>query len=211
MNQAQWTAELPFRARPSFDPTGPSNSLTPFGEPINQFSARWLAQDPVMWHLEYLLNLGEVGTLYGKDSVLMTLKIQIEIMNIPDRELSSAICLRFFDYCTANRAERKRTWERAGLENETAKRYLRDIYKMEVDKLWKMERYLRTREEVMVIAIRAGRFEKAREDFDMIVMLRQKIDEEKKQDEERRERFLDSLRPADVELISRPLDNYEGV
>lgn len=186
MNQAQSTV-LPFRTRPPFDPFGPSYSRTPFGEPINQLSAAVLVQDPVMWHMEFFLNLGEVGTLYGKDSVLMTLKIRIEMMNIPDRQLSRAVCLQFNDYCRTKRAERKRTWEQSGLETDMAKSYIRDIHRMEANKLWKMERYLRTCEELMVTAIRARRIEKARADFNMIVMLRKKIDEERKQDAERRE------------------------
>lgn len=211
MNQTPSTVQLPFRTRPFFDPLDPSGSQTPLGEPINQISAKLLAEDPVAWHLDYWLNIGEVGTLYGKDSILMRLRVDIEITNTPNRQLKSAICNRWNHYYTANKAETKQYWEQETLESQRAKAYIRDIHRMEARKQLKMKNYLGNAEGLMVNAMRAARLEEARVYFNKLSVVYRKLIEEKNQDAEKTGRFPASLPPADVQSINRLLDAYEGV
>ncbi|MCJ1267998.1 hypothetical protein MMC22_007884 [Lobaria immixta] len=68
-----------------------SNSFTPLGEPMDQFSASSLAEDPIEWHKRYWHSLWFVGVGYGEDPILMALRIEMEIKTIPDTEIAEEL------------------------------------------------------------------------------------------------------------------------
>lgn len=190
---------------------GPSDFKTPLGEPLNQLSAIRKAQFPVMWHLNYWLNMGIIGIFYGQDSMLMSVRIEIEIEEMPEEHIKIAIRNRWHQYRGANKQEYERIWARLTLESEEAKPYLRDIHKMLKNKLIKTKEYLQSAKEGIITCLRAGQMEEATKLFDKLAQLYQKLKDETAADAEARTRFLDSLPTEEVESTRRFLNHVDGV
>lgn len=215
--QAPHGAQLPNGVQPPTwtpalrNPLGPSDYRTPLGEPLNKVSAVRKAQFPVMWHLYYWLSIGVIGVLYGKDSMLMSLRIEIEIEKSPEEHIKIAIRDRWHQYQRANQKEYERIWAQLTLESEKAKPYLRDIHRMLQNKSVKTKDYLQSAKDMMITWLRAGRMEEATKYFNKLAELYQKLKEETTADAEARTRFLNSLPAEDVELTSRLLNRVSGV
>lgn len=151
---------------------------------MNHISEWVRAEDPLGWHLHFWLNIGVVGILCGNNSTLMSLRIDIEILNIPDRELKFAIHDAWSQYRRVNREVCERHWARMTLESEEAQPYIRDIHRMLEGKAWKTKRYLRGMEETMTTMVRDRKFDVARLLFDKLCLAYKKLQEEEEADAE---------------------------
>lgn len=196
-------AQVPNPAR--IDPLGPPNFQTPLGEPINQRSAAFLIHDPLTWHLNYWLNIGVIAILRGEDSVLTTLRIEHEILNMLDLGLSSAVFRAWPQFWSTNSEEGKRHWAQKTLESNEAQHYLNDINRMLVNKGQKVRSYLSDRNRLMMDSLEAGKFAAAKDSFNELVFVYRKLREEEAVDARVRNRFLSGLARADAEAIAQIL------
>lgn len=176
------TGEAPYRVRPptgssaSVDPLGLSGSRTPLGEPIDKLSAFYLAYDPLTWHLNYWLSLEVVGVLRGEDPMLMALRVEREMLCLPDQELKAALHLARKSHWRAYKEESERHWPRMTLWSDESKCLLRDIDRMLQNKSQKTRGYLLYTETLITGPLRAGRVDEAKEVFDKHCLIYQKLE-----------------------------------
>lgn len=176
------TGEAPYRVHPpigspaSVDPFGPSDSRTPLGEPIDKLSAFHLAYDPLTWHLNYWLSLEVVGVLRGEDPMLMALRVEREMLCLPDQELKAALHTARKPHWKTYKEESERHWPRMTLWSDECKSLARDINRMLEYKSQKTREYLLYMEILITGPLRAGRVDEAREVFDKHCLIYQKLE-----------------------------------
>lgn len=147
-------------------------------------------RDPLAWHLRYWLGLYSFGILRGIDNVLMALRIDIEQSKIPVRAISNQVRLNWDEYRKANEAGSLRNWRNMSIDSEYYKQFHRDLDRMLVNKEQKVKERLRYMERKMSESLRAANLEKAREDFDLLGALYQKMHAEETADAEARNTLL---------------------
>lgn len=141
--------------------------LTPFGEPIDNFSAAFLAKDPIKWHIQYWFTLFCTAMIRGEDGMLLMLRIEYEQIRTP-----GGIGLKVFEAWEEERDprhERSRTlpWainrhkEKIAMSGNKENGFDRDLDRMLADKGWKTRKFLDFMENEMTSATRAGDFETA--------------------------------------------------
>lgn len=150
MDQASIGAQLP-------NGLGPLGTRTPLGEPISHFSASFLAEDPLAWHMHYWLSLEVVGVMRGEDAMLMALRVEWE----QELLLGDGIKIQLLTdnvwprYRILNRERYEQFWAQMTVESEDARWYLRDVDRMLVDKARKTRAKLRRSERMMQAALQA--------------------------------------------------------
>lgn len=147
-----------------FNPAAGQNVLTlsPLGEPLNDYSAETLDLLPVIWHYVYWLSLGTIAVMSGEDTFLMFLLIDIELQQTPDVELKLALSRDWHLFMRNHREEVQKHWAEQTLESAEAKAFLRDIDRILVDKVRKAREYLPRGERMMIHAYRNGDLQTAR-------------------------------------------------
>lgn len=157
----------------SHAPRGPQ---TPLGEPItNQASAMLLAEDPLTWHLRYLLNLGAIGNILGEDVIVMHVMIDAVIRRIADPAFRTQIRGAWYNFHVYNREEYMRHWRQRTLEDEEAKACLRDLARMLVNRRQKKRDCVRFLGKVMSNDLRDGNVRRARRNSYLINSINQAL------------------------------------
>lgn len=166
------------------DPLGPSDSRTPLGEPMNRAQAFMRAELPLPWHLQYWSDIDVIGDLRGEDTIVIALMIEVEHENIPEEWIKTALLRDWHRFEVLNKEPNERRWVQRTLEDEEAKKVLRDIDRMLVDKVQKAKRHLQRVERYMITSIRDGDNETAKRHFAKLTQCYQKLQEEERREAE---------------------------
>ncbi|MCJ1463130.1 hypothetical protein MMC07_001735 [Pseudocyphellaria aurata] len=134
-------------------PPGQIPGRSPLGEPLNEQSARYLVQFPLMWHPIYWLNLDVIGIMRGEDSDLMAVLIDMEMARVPNERISTPEWIWFQ---LNHRSACRENWELNGLDNDEGRAYLRDLDRILADKVRKAQEYIPHGEWLMIRAMRSG-------------------------------------------------------
>lgn len=149
-------------------------------------SALFLARCPLAWHLEYWLSLTVIGILRGEDAMLMFLRVEIEHSKMADQEMKSRLDDAWNQHLIAHIETHMQLWNLISLESGAAKRYLRDLDRLLVDKGAKARTYLGQMESLMLDDVRAGRVGRAREILEMLGQIYQRLQAEERDEAEAR-------------------------
>lgn len=149
-------------------------------------SALSLARCPLAWHLDYWLSLTVIGILRGEDPMLTFLRVEIEHSKMSDQEMKSRLYDAWNQYLIAHIETHLQFWNLITLESRAAKRYLRDLDRMLVDKGAKARTYLGQVKSVVLDDLHAGRFGRARELFEKLGQMYQKLHAEERNEIEAR-------------------------
>lgn len=166
------------------DPLGPSDIRTPLGEPMDRSQAFMRAELPLPWHLQYWSNIDVVGVLRGEDEVFMKLMIEAEHENIPEEWIKTALLRDWHRFQIRNNEPNRRRWVRRTLEDEQAKKLLRDIDRMLADRYQKARSHLQRVETLMITSLRDGDNETAKMHFAKLSQCYQLLLEEERRDTE---------------------------
>lgn len=131
---------------------------------MDQISAEYLAEDPYGWHVEYWNNLFVVGIFRGEDEILMHLRIEIEISNIPEGNLAIKLRRTWSKFRSVIEEQGKliRSYlgpyllEEKSLTDEYTKQLFRDVDRMLADKEQKTTADLLRLKSLMSTAFRVG-------------------------------------------------------
>lgn len=150
------------------DPSTPTMTLSPLGEPLVLESARSLREDPLPWHLKYWLNLLMVAICRGDNVVLTLARIDREQSINVDQNLRDLVRFTWPQYQVDNRDNFHRYWNTLTVHSVQAQPFIRDILRMLVNKDLKMRAYLEQQEEMLTFSLRALQFDGARMYFDKL-------------------------------------------
>ncbi|MCJ1463131.1 hypothetical protein MMC07_001736 [Pseudocyphellaria aurata] len=154
-----------------------SESQTFLEQSINR-AAAWLStDDPLTRALQYWLDIHTIGVLIGEDFLLMSYRIDIEL-NKYDRAFLARFSEAWDQYRKDNRAARTRYWTRMTQHSEEALPYLRDLTTMLTNKGRKAREHLRHMQAAMIDELRKPNLEHARELFDNITEIYQRLQQE---------------------------------
>ena len=143
---------------PTKTPATSKHLRTPLGEPMDQISAEYLAEDPFGWHVEYWNDLFVVGIFRGEDAILMALRIEIEINNIPEKDLATKVDHTWNKFRSQIEEQGRLISSFLGpsyrleenmLTDEYAKQLFRDVDRMLADKKQKTRAYLLDKKTMM--------------------------------------------------------------
>lgn len=163
---------------------------SPLGAPLSRASASFLARDPLTWHLVYWLSIWVVGNLRGEDETLMAFRIEIEHYGILDHEFQLQLLSAWDQYAIANRAPFTLHWMHLTAEGEAAKPFLRDIDRMLINKGLKARTYLYRLEMRLLTKMRLVQIETAKDQFENLIGLYRKLQEEETADAQAQNRLL---------------------
>ncbi|MCJ1264661.1 hypothetical protein MMC22_004535 [Lobaria immixta] len=125
---------------------------------MDQISAEYLAEDPFGWHVEFWNDLFVVGIFRGEDAILMALRIEIEIISIPDKDLATKVRGTWSRFRSEIEEQGRQIslslgpsyrLEENSLTDEYAKQLYRDVDRMLADKKQKTRAYLHDLKTVM--------------------------------------------------------------
>lgn len=165
----------------------PTEDLGPFSTPLgglmDRATALQLLEDPLLWYLQYWLNLNIIGIMRGEDELLLALRIEMEQDKYPEPLFRLQIQNNWYRFLQDNRLTCIRGWAALmGDLSEEANPYHRDLDRMLVDKGRKTRAHLRRMEMEMNNALRAADVERARLIFEVILGYYKRLQQEEAAD-----------------------------
>lgn len=184
MNQTPTGTQPSSGAQPSPEAPGSPIFRSPFGEPLPQASASFLATDPIQWHLHYWFGLALVALLRGEDGTLLAISIEIEHDKMPDDAMRNELrrAWRSRRAWIQHESEEKEAYlgrlRRLDLKHERLARCNGEIDMMLADKRPKIRKWVGRLETTMLQLLRTAQIEKAAALFKSLGKIYQELEED---------------------------------